>query len=158
VKLTPAFNWLLVLLVPLTFSCKLVAERPTVHDTQGKITRFLINQGFEVTKQSLIKGSWTAVRAIKDDCRMLVAEASPDGSMRNIIRRHVTTTMDRPFVVFRGHVYHEHPTWLMVTQLWWIRLLRKLGISHEEATPVVVAASHSCETERLPWPELSSAG
>jgi hypothetical protein len=154
VKLTPAFNWLLILLVPLTFSCKLVAERPAVQDTQGKINQFLTEQRFEVTEQSLMKGSSTAVRAIKGDCSMLVAEASPDGSLRNLIRRHVTATMDRPFVVFRGHIYHEHPTWLMITQLWWMRLLRKLGISHEEATPIVVAATHSCAAERLPWAQL----
>jgi len=158
VRLTPAFNWLLILLVPLTFSWKLVAERPAVPEMHGKIARFLAKQRFEVTEQSLMESSWTAMRATRRDCSMLVAEASLDGSMRNIIRRHVTTTMDRPFVVFRGGVYHEHTTWLMVPQLWWIGFLSKLGIPHAEAPPIVVAATHSCGAERLPWAELRSGG
>ena len=156
-RLTPAFNWLLILLVPLTFSWKLVTEHPAVHETRGKMTRFLAKQRFELTEQSLIRGS-TVLRATKRDCSMLVAEASPDGSMRNLIRRQLTTTMDRPFVVFRGHVYYEHPTWRMVTQLWWIEFLRKLGISHAETPPIVVAASDRCGAERLPWAELWSGG
>jgi hypothetical protein len=157
VRLTPAFNWLLILLIPLTFTWKLVAEHPAVHETQGKIARFLANQRFEVTEQSLVEGL-PGVRATTGDCSMLVAEASTDGSMRNIIRRNVTTTMNRPFVVFRGHVYDEQPTWLTVTQHWWIGFLRKLGISNAEAPPIMVAATRSCRAERLPWAELWGGG
>ena len=145
VRLTPAFNWLLILLIPLTFSWKLVAEPPAVHETQGKIARFLANQGFEVTEQSLMDGL-PVVRATAGDCDMLVAKASPDG-------RDVTTTMDRSFVVFRGHVYDEQPTWLTVTQHLYIEFLRKLRIPQAEA-PIMVAATHSCGAERLPWVEL----
>ena len=142
-RLTPAFNWLLILLIPLTFSWKLVAEPPAVHETQGKIARFLANQGFEVTEQSLMDGL-PVVRATAGDCDMLVAEASPDG-------RDVTTTMDRSFVVFRGHVYDEQPTWLTVTQHLFIEFLRKLGIPQAEA-PIMVAAT------RFLWSRATAVG
>jgi len=147
---------LLIVLVPLTFSWKLVAQPPAADETLGNITRFLAKQRFKVTEQPLVEGASTAMLATKGDCNMLVAEAAPEGSLRNLIRRHVTTAMDRPFVVFRGRVYHEHPTWLMVTQHWWMAFLRKLGISHAEAPPIMVAATQSCAAERLPWAQLWS--
>jgi hypothetical protein len=152
----PAFNWLLILLIPLTLSWKLMAEPPAANETQANIARFLAKQKFKVTEEPLVGGAWTVMRATKGDCSMLVAEASVDGSMRNLIRRDVRTSLDRSFVVFRGHVYHEHPTWLMVTQHWWMGLLRKLGMSHTEAPPIMVAATRSCGAERLPWTQLWS--
>src|SRR4051812_31692314 len=124
---TPAFNWLLILLIPLTFAWKLLAEPPALHEMQEKIVRFLTIHKFDVTEQTLVGGA-TIVRATRGDCRIIVAEASPDGSTRDIMR-HVATTMDQSFVVFRGNIYDEQPTWLTVTQDSWTRSLRKLGIS-----------------------------
>ena len=151
-RLTPAFNWLLLCLIPMTITWKLVAE-PAVHETQRKIASFLAKQRFKVTEQSLVEGL-PMVRASVGNCSMLVAEASSDGSMRNIVRRDVTTTMDRHFLVFRGHVYDAHSTWLTVTRHWWIGFLHKLGIARADAPPIMVAAAQSCAAERLPWAEL----
>jgi len=154
VQLTPAFKWLLIVLIPLTFTWELVAEYPAGHEKPGKIARFLTNQGFEVRERSLMQGL-LVVRATSSDCSMLVAEVSPDGSMRDIIRQEVSTTMDRRFVVFRGHVYDEQPTWITVTQDLWLGFLRKLGVSYAGVPAIMVAANHSCGDERLAWVELS---
>lgn len=149
-----AFNWLLVLLIPLTFSWKLMAKPPASHEMQGKVIRFLTVHGFGVTEQSRLDGL-SIVRATRDDCRIVVAEASPDGSTRDLMR-YVAATMDQFFVVFRGDIYDEQPTWLTVTQDWWTRYLHKLGLSAAEAPPIMVAATRSCAAEQLPWAEVSA--
>jgi hypothetical protein len=155
VRPTPAFKWLLIFLIPLTFTWKLVAERPAPHEMQGHIVRFLMIHNFSATEQTLVEGV-PIVRATMGDCSMIVAEALPDGSTRDIVR-HVATTMDQHFVVFRGKIYDEQPTWLTVTQDSWTRFLRKVGIPQLEAPPIIVAATCSCGAERLPWAELSGA-
>jgi len=147
---------LVIVLFSVTFTWKLVADRPALHTAEGRIVQFLTGQRFDVSKQAVVNGL-PIVRAIRDDCRMLVAEAFPDGSMRDAMR-HLATTMERPFVVFRGSIYDEQPTWFTATWDGLTRFLRRLGISHVEAPPILVAATHSCEARQLPWAELSSSG
>jgi len=156
VRLTPAFSWSLILLIPLTFAWKLVAEHPALHEMQANIVRFLTNHKFDVTEQTLVDGV-RIVRATRGDCSMIVSEASPDGSTRDMIRR-VATTMDQRFVVFRGNIYDEQPTWLTVTWDWWTRALHKLELSEAAAPPIMVAATFSCAAEQLPWARLSDGG
>jgi hypothetical protein len=153
VRPTPAFKWSLIFLIPLTFTWKLMAEHPPLHEMQGHIVRFLIIHGFNVTEQTLVE-SVPIMRATKEDCSMIVAEASPDGSTRDVMR-NVAATMDQHFVVFRGKIYDEQPIWLTVTEDWWTRYLRKVGISQPEVPPIMVAATSSCAAEQLPWVELS---
>jgi hypothetical protein len=156
VRPTPAFKWLLIFFIPLTFTWKLVAEHPAFPETQGHIVRFLTNHKFNVVEHTLVEGV-PIVRATRGDCSMIVAKAFPDGSTRDIVR-HVATTMDQHFVVFRGKIYDEQPTWLTVTQDSWTKVLRKVGIPQSEAPPIIVVATGSCDAVRLPWAELSGAG
>jgi hypothetical protein len=154
VRLTPAFKWWLIFLIPLTFTWKLVAEHPAFYEMQGNIAQFLVIHGFNVTEQTLVE-SVPIMRATKADCSMIVAEASPDGSTRDLMR-HVAATLDQHFVVFRGKIYDEQPIWLTVTEDWWTRYLRKVGMSQQfEVPPIMVAATGSCAAEQLPWAELS---
>jgi hypothetical protein len=153
VKLTPAYKCLLIFLIPLTLTWKLVAKNPALDEMQGRIVQFLTTHKFDVSTETLV-GNFPVVRATRGDCSMVVLEASPDGSTRDITRR-VTTAMEQSFVVFQGNIYTELPTWLAVTQDWWTRSLRKLGIAQAEASPIMVAATCSCAAEQLPWAELS---
>jgi hypothetical protein len=156
VRPTPAFNWLLILLIPLTLAWKLVGRPPALHEMQGKIVRFLMIHNLAVTDQTLVDGV-PIVHATRGDCHIIVAEGSPDGSMRDVMR-HFAAEMDRSFVVFRGNLYDEQPTLLTVTQDWSARFLRRLGIFQAESPPIMVAATPSCEAERMPWAELSGGG
>jgi hypothetical protein len=156
VRPTPAFSWLLIFLIPLTFTWKLVAEPAALYDTVGSITRFLSAHDFYVSEQAPVEGT-PIVRATKGDCSMVVADASSSGAKRYIMD-HFARTMDRQFVVFRGDVYDGQPTWLTITQEWWATFLRKLGISRSQAPPIVVAAASSCAAERLPWERMSDVG
>ena len=154
VRPTPAFKWSLVFLIPLTFTWKLVAQYPASHEMRGRIVQFLTIHGFNVSEQTLVE-SVPIMHATKGDCSMIVAEASADGSTRDVMR-HVSATMDQHFVVFRDKIYDEQPIWLTVTEDWWSRYLRKVGIAQQpEVPPIMVAATHSCAAEQLPWVELS---
>jgi len=123
---------------------------------QGNIARFLTIHNFYVIEQTPVDGV-PIVRATRGDCSMIVAEASPDGARRYVMR-HLATTMDQRFVVYRGNIYDAQPTWFTITQDWWTRFLRRLGISQSQASPIMVAATYSCGAERLPWAELSGGG
>ena len=85
---------------------------------------------------------------------MILVEASPDGSTRDVMR-HVGATLAQHFVVFRGKVYDEQPVWLTATEDSWTRYLRKLGIAQPEMPPIMVAETRTCAAEQLPWIELS---
>jgi hypothetical protein len=41
-----------------------------------------------------------------------------------------------------------------VTEDWWTRYLRRIGISQIEASPLMVAADRSCAADQLPLTEL----
>jgi hypothetical protein len=75
--------------------------------------------------------------------------------MRDFIHDILGTT-ERQFTVFRGNIYPEQPTWLTLTDHWWSKSLRKLGLARREALIIAVSVTESCDAERLPWNELSS--
>ena len=75
------------------------------------------------------------IRATAGACRMLVIEASYDGSDRDRIRRYASAE-DTVFVVFGGRIYAEQPTLLTVSDYLWSRFQRQLGL-RAEATPVL---------------------
>lgn len=85
---------------------------------------------------------------------MILAEAAPDGSTRDVMR-HVGAMFEQHFVVFRGKVYDQQPVWLTATEDSWTRYLRKLGVARPEMPPIMVAETRSCVAQRLPWVELS---
>jgi len=121
---------------------------------QQNIRRFLENHNFHVTEQTPVDGV-PVVRATRDDCSMIVADMSPDGATRYVMGQ-LARAMDHSFVVYRGNIYDERPTWIAITEDWWARAFRKLGIARSQASSIMVAATRSCAAERLPWAELSS--
>ena len=125
---------------------------PHFNGLEGDTIRFLKSHGFNVTEETLT-GRISIMRATKSNCSMIVMEGTADGSTRDVMR-HVAAKMDRQFVVFRGKIYDEQPIWLTVTDDWFTRYLRGIGISQVEASPLMVAADLSCAAEKLPWTEL----
>jgi hypothetical protein len=62
--------------------------------------------------------------------------------------------VDRTFVVFRGKIYKDQPTWLTVPYFLWARLKRELGLGAHTPPLLAVIATPNCDAERLPWREL----
>ena len=94
------------------------------------------------------------LRASAGPCRILVANSDPIAWDSDAIRRNATAG-DRVFVVFRGRIYKDPPTWLTVPYFLWSRLERELGLRAQAAPLLSVIATESCDAERLPWSELS---
>ena len=93
------------------------------------------------------------LRANAGACRILIANSNPLAWDRDVISRNATVA-DRSFVVFRGRVYAEQPTWLTVPDFLWSRFQRELGLRAHAAPLLAVIATTSCNAERLPWGEL----
>ena len=123
-------------------------------DDQRKIAEFLVRQHFTTAVSEKTTTDLLVIRATAGACRMLVIESSYDGSDRDRIMRRYVSGTDTVFVVFGGRIYAEQPTLLTVSDFFWARFQRQLGLRAEAAPVLVVIATKSCEAERLPWSEL----
>jgi hypothetical protein len=158
VNCSPALKWFLVAALALTVGSKLIVRPdksgPSATDIQQRVTDFLIQQHFTVTLTNQTGEGQPMLRASGGACRMLVANSNPMAWDRDVIG-HNSADADRSFVVFRGRVYAEQPTWLTVPAFLWSRLQRELGLRVHAASLLAVIATASCNAERLPWSELS---
>jgi hypothetical protein len=159
VSSSPALKWfILLLLLPLSFSWKL-AVRPgdagamNDNDVQFKVAEFLVRQRFTVAISEKVEEGQPMLRATASACRLLIAKSAAMGSDRDMISRFVAPG-DHVFVVFRGKVSQDQPTWLTVFDFLWSRLQRELGIKAQASPVLAVIATTSCDAERLPWAEL----
>jgi hypothetical protein len=158
VSCSRALKWFVLLLLPLTLGWKL-AVRPgdsgvlTEKEAQLKVAEFLVRQHFTVAVSEQMDEGRPTISATTGMCRMLIAKSPAIGSDRDVIRRYATAA-DRVFVVFRGRVYAEQPTWLTVSDFLWSRFQRELGFNAQASPVLAVIATTSCDAERLPWVEL----
>ena len=151
-------KWFVLLLLPLTLGWKLAVGPGSSNelkekDAQVEVAEFLVRQHFSVAVSDKIEEGQPVIRATSGVCRILVAKSPAMGWDRDLMRRN-TTAADRVFVVFRGKVYAEQPTWLTVLDSLRARFWRELGLKSQPALVFAVIATTSCEAERLPWNEL----
>jgi hypothetical protein len=153
VTFSPAFKWSVILLIPLTIGGKLVEEEQAPDESKAHLVEFLSRHKFEIAKRTV--AGIPVIDATLGVCEMTVVEAAPDGWMRDFIRDVLGAT-EHQFTVFRGNIYREQPNWLTLTDHWWSKSLRRLGLARRDAPVIAVSATESCHAERLPWDELSS--
>jgi hypothetical protein len=156
VNCSTALKWFLILALPLTLGLKLIV-RPdrsaaSAPDVQQKVAEFFLRQRFTVVLPD--RTGEGMLRASAGPCRILVANSDPIAWDSDAIRRNAMAA-DRVFVVFRGRIYQDPPTWLTVPYFLWSRLERELGLRAQAAPLLSVIATASCGAERLPWSELS---
>jgi len=145
----------LLVLIALTLGLKwaaAVSEPPNVKDTQLSVAGFLARQHFTVSVPEEAKEGSTMIRATTPVCRLLVINSPVLGWDRDVVARSATAG-DRVFVVYRGRVYAERPSWLIASYLW-SRLLRELGVKVQSTSLLAVVAAPSCDAEGLPWDQL----
>jgi hypothetical protein len=157
VNCSSALKWFLILALPLTLGSKLIARPdksvPSAMDVQQRVADFLVHQRYTVALTNQTGEGQPMLRASAGACRILVASPDPMAWNRDAISRNATVA-DRSFVVFRGRVYKEQPTWLTVADFLWSRFQRELGLRAHAAPLLAVIATTSCNAERLPWGEL----
>jgi hypothetical protein len=156
VNCSTALKWFLIFALPLTLGLKLIV-RPgrsaaSAPDVQQKVAEFFLRQRFTVVLPD--RTGEGMLRASAGPCRILVANSDPIAWDSDAIRRNAMAA-DRVFVVFRGRIYTDPPTWLTVPYFLWSRLERELGLRAQAAPLLSVIATDSCGAERLPWSELS---
>jgi hypothetical protein len=156
VNCSTALKWFLILALPLTLGLKLIV-RPdrsaaSAPDVQQKVAEFFLRQRFTVVLPD--RTGEGMLRASAGPCRILVANSDPIAWDSDAIRRNAMAA-DRVFVVFRGRIYKDPPTWLTVPYFLWSRLERELGLRAQAAPLLSVIATASCGAEQLPWSELS---
>jgi len=162
VRSFPAPKWLaLTLLLVVTIGWKVVArstvsDQPSERDIQAKVAEFLARQHFNVSVSERVEEGKPSVAASSGACRMLVARSPVIGYDRDLVRQYAQPD-DHVFVVFRGHVYTDQPTFLTVFDALWSRFRRELGMRVETHPVLAVVAKASCEAERLPWTEFTVA-
>jgi hypothetical protein len=159
VSCSPAFKWLVLLMLPITLSLKLAARpRVDLHELNDKqvqlrVAEFLFRQHFTVISSEAIAEGRPIIQATAGACRMVVAKSPAIGSDHDVIR-HLATSEDRIFVVYRGKVYADQPTWLTVFDFLWDRFRRELGLSAQAAPVLAIIARPNCGAEQLSWNEF----
>jgi len=151
-NLTPAFSWLIIFTLPLTLGLKVVSGSSEFYESKADIGKFLLQQGFDIEEQTV--AGVPTIAAVLGSCRMRIVEASPNGWSRDWINQVLGA--ERHFIVYRGTIYSEQPTWRTFTENWWSKSLHKLGIAQRTPPVIAVSATASCNSEQLPWRELSS--
>ena len=159
VSYSSALRWpvvLLLILIVLTLGLKWVGHQTTEQnekDVQSRVAEFLIHQHFSVVVSKDSAEGEPTVRATAPGCRMLLINSPVLGWDRDMVRRNATAA-DRVFVVFRGRVYPDRPTWLIASDFLWSRFLRGLGLKVQSPPLLTVIAPTSCAAEGLPWNQL----
>jgi hypothetical protein len=153
VNCSPALKWFLVLLLPITLAWKSSVGLEDPNILNKKIIEFLVRHHFDAVVSEEIVEEMPAIHASREACRMVVFKTSPSGWREHMISK-LTPASDQVFIVFRGMVYAEQPTWLTLVTHLWSRFLRKLGLRHDTIPVLAVVAPAICDVERLPWNEL----
>jgi hypothetical protein len=162
VRSSRALKWLvLVVLLAFSLGWKVVArsiagEPPTEPNVQAAVAEFLVRQHFVVSITEHLEEGKPAVSANSGSCRILVAKSPAVGWDHDQIRRYADAE-DRVFVVFRGLLYSDQPTFRTVFDALYSRFQRELGFRAQPNPVLAVVARTNCDAERLPWDEIDFA-
>jgi hypothetical protein len=156
VKSSRALKCLILLVfLSLTLGWKVFAratreEQPTDRSIQVRVAEFLARQHFSISMLEHAEDGKPSVTANSGSCRILVMKSPALGWDRDLVRRYANAE-DQVFVVFRGRVYSDQPTFRTVLDTLWSRFLRELGFSAWPSPVFAVVARRGCEADRLPW-------
>jgi len=146
---------LLIVLLSVSLGWKVLAraapnEQPTDRAVQVRLAEFLIRQHFSVSMAERVEEGRPALTANSGSCRLVAIRSPALGWDRDLIRRYAETD-DQVFIVFRGRVYADQPTFRTVLDALSSRFLRELGFKSPPSPVFAVVARSGCEAERLPW-------
>lgn len=146
---------ILFLFLSLTLAWKVIAratphEPPTDRNIQVRLAEFLVGQHFSVSMMERSEQGKPAVTASSGSCRMVVIRSPALGWDRDLIRRYAEAD-DQVFVVFRGRIYSDQPTFQTVVDALWSRFQWELGFTASPSPVFAVVARTGCEADRLPW-------
>ena len=153
-------GFVLLALLVLTLGWKVIArassdERPTDRSIQARLAEFLTRERFRVSLSERVEEGKPVIVAHSGPCWILIAKSPALGWNRDLIRRYAGAE-DQIFVVFRGRIYSDQPTFRTVFDVLVSRFLRELGFSRWPSPILAVVAKLSCEADRLPWDKFDA--
>jgi hypothetical protein len=154
-----ALRWSIALLIPLTVAWKIAIPPGGSDDLRENLATFFARHDFNiVATDQMVNADMTMTHvpifhAATRTCKLLIARLNFDGSNRQLVESRLAN-MDRYFIVFRGNVYAQQPTFLTFTSYLWVRFLTELGMGLRIAPAFAVGSNSSCDAERLPWEDL----
>lgn len=150
---SPALKWFIALLLPLTLVWKLTLKTEDSIQLKDGITKFLAVHSFVVSETKPELNGMPVIHATAKNCKMLILRASPDGWTRDLIRKFATAT-DRIFIVFRGKIYTDQSSWIIMAGYLQSEILHRLRLVPHVRAVIAVVASEDCDAKRLPWDRL----
>jgi hypothetical protein len=153
VSFSRALKWFIAVLLPLTLVWKLTLKTEDSVQLKDSITNFLVGHSFAVSEIKRELNGMPVIRATAKPCEMLILRASPDGWTRDLIRKFATAT-DHIFIVFRGEIYPDQTSWIIMADYLQSEILYRLGLVPHVSAVIAVVASENCDAERLPWDRL----
>jgi len=148
-----AFRWSIAGVLLLTVGWKLAIQMDDQSYRTKDIVKFFEHNHFSVVVTDELVNNTPIIRATTASCDLQIARLNPDGSNRDLVR-YLASGTDRSFVVFHGTVYTRQPVLRTLSNYFWSRLLRELGLIEYISPAINVAANSSCDAERLPWDEI----
>ncbi|MEO4001511.1 hypothetical protein [Mesorhizobium sp. CAU 1732] len=146
-------EWTLALALMATLSVKLWAATASASqiDTDPSLAlgRALAEAGFDV-EASLADTDPPLVPATRDDCRLLVARASPLGWHRSLFERYESANQTLSYA-FRDELTPQQDVLETSLAFFHFRLMRYLGIRAAEEPVWAILAAQPCSLEGLPW-------
>jgi len=146
---------LLIVLLSVSLGWKVLAraspnEPPTDRAVQVRLAEFLIRQHFSVAMAERAEQGKPALTASAGACRLLAIRSPALGWDRDLVRRYAEAD-DQVFIVFRGQIYADQPTFRTVLDTLSSRFMRELGFKSAPSPVFAVVARSGCEATRLPW-------
>ncbi len=148
-----ALRVLLAIIVVASLSLKVAssgAASPTepVH-LEHQLAAFLEREGFRAAdNQQDGDLHLIAVKAVRGECRLLLAVVSPQGWHQALLTQ-IAAPGDNVSFVFDGSVYKAQPIWRTAAHDYLGRILKYAGLN---SPPVLgVISSPACDLAKLPW-------
>lgn len=151
--LSSVLKWSIMLVLIPTMTWKIVRQPENSGETHGAIVKFLKGQKFDVRMTDESIENMPIIEARNEACYLRIARVSPFGHEAELVRR-ASMVGDRIFYVFRGVEYQEQPVRQTLSNYFWFRFLRELGLVSR--VPPVFAVITSCGNEQIPWVEMGA--
>jgi hypothetical protein len=154
---------LLVIVAIMSLSLKVVngvAAVPTVpshlkHQLERQVAVFLEQEGFLIDENQ--QGSdfhIAVVKAIRDECRLLLAMVSPKGEQRAFLTQ-LAAPGDQVSFVFQGRIYKEQPIWRPLIYQYLVGQFQNYaGVGSPSSPTIGVVASPNCDLGNVAWSDF----
>jgi hypothetical protein len=125
------------------------------HQLKRQLGVFLEREGFRVDENQQDNDfHLPVVKAVRDECRLLVAMVSP-GAGQHALLTQLAAPDDQVSFIFQGKIYKEQPIWRPLIHQHLVRRLQGYaGIGSPSSSVVGAVASQDCNLGDVAWGNL----